>query len=103
MAALIFIAALGLFSWQRPAKLNFAEAKPVAQRIRGPRQLIQFRPALRIQQIQLLITMSKAAQGYAEQPHFSLCVAVLAKQRQKRGENVRIKLSWISQCFRSSV
>src|SRR5882724_2769305 len=76
---------------KRAAELHFAESEAIAKLVRGAGELFQSCAALRVEQIELLVAVSKAAEAYAKQPDFSARIAVHAKEFLKYGEDIGVE------------
>src|SRR5438552_16700903 len=84
---------------QRAAKLHFAEAKTVAETVRGAGEFFQFRAAFGIQQIELFVPVCQPAEADSEEADFSFHVAMDSKKFLKHGKNIGIEPRRFAQRF----
>src|SRR5690242_16326690 len=84
---------------QRAAELQLFKSEAVAYAVRGLGKFREFLAPVRVEQIQLLRAVGKAAQAYSQQAHSAPRVAMDAKQRPQDGKNVAVQ----SRGFRQSL
>src|SRR6266852_1566032 len=93
----------GFVAAKRSAELHFSETETVAETVRGAGEFFQFRAALGIEQIELFIAVSQAAEGGSQQPYFSLHIPMGVKEFLKHGEDVGIEPGRFPQRFGARV